>query len=144
MPSLADNQIDLGYPCFYVMYKFKIIYYLMKIFNISLAAANSIWEEGYDFDQRIYEVINFIIEKEEPCVIINRNPTLTRIKFGVVKLFELLERKNQHQKNKRAKVYSMINDYLVRIFYDPEVESTLGWRDSLAIYDIVGIIIRCS
>ena len=75
-PSLKDNQVDLGYSCFYVMFKLKIIHYLMKIHDISLAQANSIWEEGYSFDQRIYEIMKMIIEIEKPSVVINRNPTL--------------------------------------------------------------------
>jgi hypothetical protein len=75
-PSLKDNEIDLGYSCFYVMFKFKIIYYLMKMYGISLAAANTIWEQGYDFDQRIYEIMLMIINIEHPSVVINRNPTL--------------------------------------------------------------------
>lgn len=58
------------------MFKLKIIHYLMKIHDISLAQANSIWEEGYSFDQRIYEIMKMIIEIEKPSVVINRNPTL--------------------------------------------------------------------
>ena len=76
MPTLIDNQVDLGYSCFYVMFKLKIIHYLMKIHDISLAQANSIWEEGYNFDTRIYEIMKLIIELEKPSVVINRNPTL--------------------------------------------------------------------
>jgi len=85
-PTLWDNEIDLGYPCFYVMFKFKIIYYLMKVYNISLAAANSIWEEGYEFDERIYEIMKFIIKTEEPCCIINRNPTLNYYSMLLMKI----------------------------------------------------------
>lgn len=75
-PTLKVNEIDLGYSCFYVMFKLKIIHYLQKMYDISLAAANSMWEAGYDFDPRIYKVMNLIIEREHPKVVINRNPTL--------------------------------------------------------------------
>lgn len=68
--------MELGYPCVYVMFKFKIIYYLMRMYGISLAKANRIWENGYDFDPRIYRVMKFFIEREHPKVVINRNPTL--------------------------------------------------------------------
>ena len=76
MPTLKDNEIDLGYSCFYVMFKLKIIYYLKTIHNISLAQANTIWEEGYNFDPRIYSIMQLIIKNEQPSCIINRNPTL--------------------------------------------------------------------
>ena len=85
MPTLKDNEIDLGYSCFYVMFKLKIIYYLKTIHNISLAQANTIWEEGYNFDPRIYSIMQLIIKNEQPSCIINRNPTLDTI--GVVKPF---------------------------------------------------------
>lgn len=75
-PKLKDDEVELGYSCFYVMFKFKIIYYLMRIHGISLARANSMWEAGFDFDPHIYEVMKMIIEIEHPSVIINRNPTL--------------------------------------------------------------------
>ena len=75
-PTLKDNEIDLGYPCFRVMFKFKIIYYLMQMHAISMAAANQIWEDGAQFDQRIQDVIDLIVQREEPMCIINRNPTL--------------------------------------------------------------------
>lgn len=58
------------------MFKLKIIYYLMKMYDISLGHANSIWEEGFDFDDRIYKIMNLIIDREHPKVLINRNPTL--------------------------------------------------------------------
>lgn len=58
----------------------------MKVYNISLAAANSIWEEGYEFDERIYEIMKFIIKTEEPCCIINRNPTLNYYSMLLMKI----------------------------------------------------------
>jgi len=51
----------------------------MKIHDISLAQANTIWEEGYKFDTRIYEIMKLIIEIEQPSVVINRNPTLRHL-----------------------------------------------------------------
>lgn len=82
-PSLRDDEIDLSYHTFLELYKFKIIYYLMKMDDIPLSKANAIWLRAYKFDNRIYEIMQFIVQKEKPKLLINRNPTLS--KFGVVK-----------------------------------------------------------
>jgi hypothetical protein len=36
------------------------------------------------FSEKIYELMNYIVKREEPCILLNRNPTLR--KFGVVKI----------------------------------------------------------
>ena len=75
-PELRDSELDLSYNTFLELYKFKIIYYLMAMDDISLAKAYDIWQQGYKFDERIYQIMQFIIQKENPKILINRNPTL--------------------------------------------------------------------
>ena len=75
-PTLRDDQIDLSYHTFLELYKFKIIYYLMKMEDISLSKAYYKWSRAYKFDNQIYEIMQFIVKKEKPKVLINRNPTL--------------------------------------------------------------------
>lgn len=75
-PTLRDDQVDLSYHTFLELYKFKIIYYLMKMDDISLSKAYYKWSRAHEFDSQIYEVMKFIIKKEKPKVLINRNPTL--------------------------------------------------------------------
>lgn len=75
-PTLRDDQVDLSYHTFLELYKFKIIYYLMKMDDISLSKAYYRWSRAHVFDSQIYEVMKFIIQKEKPKVLINRNPTL--------------------------------------------------------------------
>lgn len=75
-PTLRDDQLDLSYHTFLELFKFKIIYYLMKMDDISLAKAYHIWDNAYKYDNRIYEIMQFMVKKEKPKVLINRNPTL--------------------------------------------------------------------
>ena len=75
-PILRDNELDLSYHTFLELYKFRIIYYLKKMNDISLPKAYDIWSQAYKFDNRIYEIMQFIIKKEKPKILINRNPTL--------------------------------------------------------------------
>ena len=44
--------------------------------DISLSKANSEWERAYKFNNRIYEIMQFIVKKEKPRILMNRNPTL--------------------------------------------------------------------
>ena len=75
-PSLRDDQVDLSYHTFLEMFKSKIIYYLMKMDDIPLSRAYAIWRNAYKFDNRIYEIMQFIVKREKPKILINRNPTL--------------------------------------------------------------------
>lgn len=82
-PTLQDDQIDLSYHTFLELYKFKIIYYLMQMDDISLSKAYYEWSRAYKFNNKIYEIMQFIVKKEQPRILMNRNPTLDEL--GVVK-----------------------------------------------------------
>lgn len=75
-PSLKDNQVDLSYNTFLSLFKNEIIYYIMKIDDIPLFKAESLWKQAYKFNNRIYEIMQFMLEKEKKKILINRNPTL--------------------------------------------------------------------
>jgi hypothetical protein len=48
----------------------------MKMDDISLSKAYGIWARSYKFDNRVYEIMQFIVKKENPKILMNRNPTL--------------------------------------------------------------------
>ena len=48
----------------------------MKMDDITLSKAYYIWQNAYKFDNRIYEIMQFIVKREQPKILINRNPTL--------------------------------------------------------------------
>jgi hypothetical protein len=48
----------------------------MKMDDISLSKAYGIWGRAYKFDNRVYEIMQFIVKKENPMILMNRNPTL--------------------------------------------------------------------
>lgn len=48
----------------------------MKMDDINLSKAYYIWSRAYKFDNRVYEIMQFIVKKEKPKILINRNPTL--------------------------------------------------------------------
>lgn len=78
-PTLHDDEVDLSYQTFRILFKYRIIYYLTKMDNISIAKAEERWDNSFTFDSYIYEIMRFIIKKDKPRVLINRNPTLASI-----------------------------------------------------------------
>ena len=51
----------------------------MKLEDITLSKAYNIWKEASTFNSKVHEVMEYIIEKEDIRVLINRNPTLIKI-----------------------------------------------------------------
>lgn len=75
-PSLRDNEIDVSYHAFLELYRYKIIYYLMKIQDITLGKAYNIWKAATKFDPVVYNTMKFIVDYAKTKVVLNRNPTL--------------------------------------------------------------------
>lgn len=75
-PDLKDNEIDLSYQTFLEIFKYKIIYYLMKLDDIKLGKAYSIWKRATTFDPKVYEIMEYLIKHGDIKILINRNPTL--------------------------------------------------------------------
>ena len=48
----------------------------MKLEDIRLGKAYTIWKNAVKFDQRVYDIMMFIIKHCDAKVLINRNPTL--------------------------------------------------------------------
>ena len=81
-PTLHDNEIDLSYNTFLEVFKYKIIYYLMKLDDIPLSKAYAKWKAASTYDEYVYEIMMYIIKKCDVRVLINRNPTLIMIWCG--------------------------------------------------------------
>ena len=86
MPTLHDNEIDLSYNTFLEVFKYKIIYYLMKLEDITLSKAYAIWKEASNYDEKVYEIMMYIIKKCDVRVLINRNPTLNYYSMLLMKI----------------------------------------------------------
>ena len=75
-PTLHDNEIDLSYHTFLELFKYKIIWYIMKLDDMPLNKAYAVWKESSTFSRKVYDIMQYIIEAEDVRVLINRNPTL--------------------------------------------------------------------
>ena len=75
-PTLHDNEIELSYHTFLEVFKYKIIYYIMKLDDITLSKAYNIWKASSTFNQKVYDIMMYIVDHCDIKVLINRNPTL--------------------------------------------------------------------
>lgn len=81
-PTLKADEVILCYHSMMELFKFEIIAHLVKIYDISESEAHAQWQWSIiNFNNRIYELIQFIIKKHKPRIIINRPPT---INFGSI------------------------------------------------------------
>ncbi len=85
-PTLRTDEIDISYAAAYKLFRLTIIYYLQKLNDISLAEANEIWESAYIFDEQVYQIMNYIIEKKKPMILLNRNPTINYYSLVFMKI----------------------------------------------------------
>lgn len=115
-PTLRDDQIDLSYHTFLAVFKYKIIYYLMKIDDINLSKAYNIWRGATIFDRKVYDIMQFIVENEDIRVLINRNPTLNFYSMLLMHIRKIKPDGDDYSlsvplsiKNPNGKVESIIN-----------------------------------
>ena len=58
----------------------------MKVDNTSLSRAYDEWKAAFMFDEKVYKIMLFILEKEDPRLLINRNPTLNYYSMLLMKI----------------------------------------------------------
>ena len=73
---LRADEVTISYHAFRILFKDKILRYLMLTCGMTLSAAMQKWNEGHVFDPQIYEVMQTIVYKEQSAILLNRNPTL--------------------------------------------------------------------
>lgn len=88
-PNLQINEIKMSYHAFRILFKDKILNYIMKVYGVPLSVAFQKWNEGRVFNQQLYEVMNTIISRETMKVLINRNPTLNYYSMLRMKIKEI-------------------------------------------------------
>lgn len=81
-PTLKADEVVLCYRTMMELFKFEIISYLVKLYDISEIEANAQWQWSLiNFNNKIFELIQYYIKKHKPRIIINRPPT---INFGSI------------------------------------------------------------
>ena len=76
---LRANEIELGYTTFLELYKLEIISVLEKMYGLPPAEVWAMWQRAtVNFDERVYKVMEYIINRGDAIVEINRNPNKMR------------------------------------------------------------------
>lgn len=77
---LRSYQIEIPYVCAVELFKEQIVNILVKLDGETFNDAVDAWFNGFiDFSPKIYAVIEYILKKTKPKILLNRNPT---INFG--------------------------------------------------------------
>ena len=84
--NLRADEVTISYHAFRILFKDKIVHYLMLTCGMTLSAALQKWYEGHVFDPQIYEVMQTIVYKEQSAMLLNRNPTLNYYSMLLMKI----------------------------------------------------------
>lgn len=96
-PELKSDEVRLSYMSFLELFKFEIIACLVKLGNLTENEAYEQWFKArIQYSPKIYEVMNYILKKRKPKVIINRNPT---INYGSLLCVKIKSIKNQYSED---------------------------------------------
>ena len=85
-PRLRVDEVGVSYQQFRIQMKFTIIKYLMRIDNCTMSTAYYRWKDAYKFDEHVYNIMCMIIKREEPCILLNRNPTINYYSMLLMKI----------------------------------------------------------
>lgn len=95
--SLKADEIEVGYLTFLELYRYEIIGYLVKMTGSTYEEASQEWfESTLGFNKRVHEIMQYIIDKCDPRVIMNRNPT---INFGSLMLMKIKRVRGEYNEN---------------------------------------------
>lgn len=88
-PSLKADEVKLCYLTFLELYKYEIIAHISIIHNITVNEAFDQWYAAtINFNKKIYEIMQHMVKKRKPRVLINRNPT---INYGSILCMTVVE-----------------------------------------------------
>lgn len=128
-PSLHDDEIDLSYHTFLELFKYKIIYYLMRLEDITLSKAYYIWKKASNFDEKVYDIMMFIVEKCDTRVLINRNPTLNYYSMLLMKVRKVKKDGGDYALSVPLSILPGLN-----ADFDGDILNLIGMVDSSLIY----------
>ena len=75
--ELHDNEVDMSYHTFLELFRETIIRYIMVTEGCLFSESYRQWNEAkIQFSEKIYSIMCYIIDKEKPKILLNRNPTL--------------------------------------------------------------------
>jgi DNA-directed RNA polymerase beta' subunit len=95
--TLKSDEVRLSYMCFLELFKYEIIACLVKMANITENDAYEQWFKArIKYSPKIYEVMNYILKKRKPKILINRNPT---INYGSLLCVKVKSVKNEYSED---------------------------------------------
>jgi len=128
-PTLHDNEIDLSYQTGLELFKYKIIYHLMRTNDISLSKAFAIWKKASNFDKVVYDQMMYIIENGDIRVLINRNPTLNYYSMLLMRIRKIKPSDTDYSMSVPLSILPGLN-----ADFDGDILNIIGLLDKSLVY----------
>lgn len=76
-PTLPADEVKVGYKCFMELYKHELIAIISKVKGITENEAHTLWYNAMiKFSETFYQAMLHIVRTFDPCILLNRNPTI--------------------------------------------------------------------
>ena len=62
----------------------------MQTEDVTLTEAYNIWSQGFRFDEKIYQIMEYIVNNEKCYLVINRNPTINFYSLLLMKIRNII------------------------------------------------------
>lgn len=77
MSTGKTNETDFPYMGFLIMYRPEIMSTIIKLNNVTINEAYSMWLKAtVRFDKRIYKIMEYMVSRFDVYILLNRNPTI--------------------------------------------------------------------
>lgn len=84
-PTLRADEVRLNYAAFLELYRFEIIGEIMRVSGVSANEAMNQWSMAkITYNHKIWEIMNYLLKKEDRYILINRNPTKYMVRYIVI------------------------------------------------------------
>lgn len=85
--TLHDNEVDMSYHTFLELFRDLIIKYLRITENMTINDAYAEWSiSKIRFNPKVYEIMLYILQRDKPMILLNRNPTLNFYSMLLLKI----------------------------------------------------------
>lgn len=89
-PKLRADEVSMSYIVFLELYRHEIVGLMVKMTNISYTHATDMVNAAFtSFNEMIYKIMKYMIDKFEPIVGVNRNPTINWGSFISMRVIEI-------------------------------------------------------
>lgn len=128
-PTLRDDELDVSYHTFLELFKYPIMHYIMRLEDVPLNKAVTIWQNAFKFDEKVYQIMTYIVRHEDGRLLINRNPTLNFYSMLLMRIRRVKDDPNDYCLSVPLSILPGLN-----ADFDGDILNIIGLMDKSLIY----------